>query len=87
MLGGVKTGADIVRLLGVRRHVLDYAGFAALDLIDAVVVICSAGIDILGLVDGRRQVRLSRLFGEIGAGNLYLKTRFVRSGRYYVKVL
>lgn len=68
-------------------HMLNHTRFAAFDFGDAVVVVLRAGIDVQCLIDSSRQVCLRSLLGKIGAGELHLQTRFVRCGRYYVKVL
>ncbi len=66
---------------------LDNAGFATFYLVYAVFIIRGAWVDIFGLIDGSRQIRLSGLFGEIGARNLNLQTGFVWRGCDNVKVL
>ena len=57
--------ANIAGMLGVGRHMLDYAGFATLDFVYAVVVVRGAGVDILGLNYRGRQICLGGLLGEI----------------------
>ena len=57
--------AGIAGMLGVRCHMLNYAGFAALDFVYAVVVVRGAGVDILGLNYRSGQVRQGGLLGEI----------------------
>lgn len=57
--------ANIAGMLGVRRHMLDYAGFTALDFVYAVVVVRCAGVDILGFIYRSRQISLRGLLGEI----------------------
>ena len=52
-------------MLGVRRHVLNYAGFATLDLVYAVLIVRGARVDALCFVYCGRQIRLSGLLSEI----------------------
>ena len=66
---------------------LNNARFAALYLGDAVAVVLGAGIDVHGFIDGRRQIGLCGLLGEIGTGDFHLQAGLVRCGRYYVKIL
>ena len=51
---------------------LNNTGLAAFNLVDAVIVLLGAGINMQGLIDGRRQVCLGSLFGQVGARNLHL---------------
>jgi len=55
----------IAGMLGVRGHMLDHAGLAALDFVYAVVVVRGAGVDILGLNYRSRQICLGGLLSEI----------------------
>lgn len=63
------------------------ARLAALDLVDAVVVVGGAGVDVLRFVNGGRQVGLGGFLGQVGARDLNLQARLVRGSRYDVKVL
>ena len=74
-------------MLGVGRHMLDYAWLSTLYLVYAVVVVGSARVDILGLIDRGGQIRLCGLLGEVRPRNLDLQARLVWSGRYDVKIL
>ena len=66
---------------------LYHARLSALYLVDAVVVVGGAGVDILSLIDRGGQICLCGLLGEVGPRNLDLQARLVWSGRYDVKIL
>ena len=61
--------------------------FAAFDLGNAVIILLGTGIDIHGLIDSGRQIRLGSLPGQVGARNLHLQAGLVGRGGYDVKIL
>ena len=65
--GNYCRGMAAVSLAGVRGHVLNNTWFTAFDLGNAVIILLGAGIDIHGLIDGGRQIRLGSLSGQVGA--------------------
>ena len=74
-------------LTGMGGHVLNDTWFAAFDLGNAVIILLGAGIDIHGLIDSGRQIRLGSLPGQVGARNLHLQAGLVGRGGYDVKIL
>jgi len=71
----------------VSGHVLDNAGFAALNTGNTVFVILGAGVDIHGLVNGGFQICLGCLSGEVGAGNFDLQAGLIGSRRHDIEIL
>lgn len=63
------------------------ARLTALDLVDAVVVIRRAGVDVFRFINGGRQVGLGGFLGQVGARDLNLQARLVGGSCYDVKVL
>ena len=50
-------------------HVLDHTGLAALNFGDRVVVFCCTRVDVCSLYYGGFQIRMGRLFSQVGAGD------------------
>ena len=61
-------------------HVLDHTGLAALNFGDRIVIFCCTWIDVGSLYYGGLQIRMGRLFSQVGAGDPYLQRRIIRGG-------